>query len=140
MLMKGDFSMPGNKGRRPGPELPKLVLTGMIVGVLVIILISALSAALLTSGLIDEHGIPKLAMVSLILGSAAGAFYASGKRAEGYLITGLMIGGALALLRLMLTLSNPDPQDLGLFTALACILGGSLAGGIPRSRRRKTYR
>lgn len=132
--------MPGKKGRRPGPELPKLVLTGTIVGILVIMLFSALSAVLLTSGLVDEKGIPKLAMAALILGSAAGAFYASGQRGEGYLVTGLMIGGALALVRLMLTLSNPDPQGLGLLVALACILGGSLLGGVPRSRRRRVHK
>ncbi len=108
----------------PGAKATLLGVAGALAGVL---LLSLLSAALLTAG-ISNRFLPFFAHLTVLGGAALGGFLAGFKEKSRGLLAELFTGLALFVLHLLLTLCFGSPS-LSLITfGLAEGLGGTLGG------------
>ena len=126
--------------RRTG--LMRSAATGCAALLAALILLAAAAATLLSAERVGEGSMPAMAILISLFSAAAGGWTAAGLHGAQRLPTGLLVGGAAAVLIVAVTLMTGGEKTslpLALECAAAMTAGGAI-GGCLRSPRRKRRR
>lgn len=119
----------------------KNLLFGTVIGFLIILLVFAVCAALISNEKIGQGTAEQIILIASFVGSFVGGMAAAVKNGARKALVGLGVGGIITAVKLLISAFGMcDVLSLTTAVFIVCTLGGGFCGGMLTGRKKKKRR